>query len=372
LILTVGRGIHRYMKKSTVFIAFSGGVDSSIAAALLKHRGYDVVSVFMRGWSDNSFFKDKTMCPWVEDQQDARRAAAVLDIPFYTWDVEQEYKERVVDYMVAAYRSGITPNPDVMCNKEIKFGIFFRRALTLGADFIATGHYARVKQHSASAYKLLAGIDTNKDQSYFLWTLSQKHLRRVLFPIGEYTKPEVRELARTFGLPNAERKESQGVCFVGELSVFDFLKSMIPQNPGPVLTASGKQVGEHEGAAYYTVGQRHGIGTGGGGTAYYVAEKDITANVLYVAESAKDPHLYKNSLLVSNIHWVSGAAPMFPLQCLARIRYRQPLQVCTMEASDGARAHVRFDAPQRAVTPGQSVVFYDDDIVLGGGVIVDK
>lgn len=346
----------------------SGGVDSSVAAALLKEQGYAVVGVFMKGWSDSSFFKDKTMCPWVQDQEDARRAAAVLDIPFYAWDVEKEYKEKVVDYMVASYRAGITPNPDVMCNKEIKFGIFLERALALGADFVATGHYARKRGEKDS--ELLAGTDKNKDQSYFLWTLTQKQLRHVLFPVGGFIKSRVRELAREFCLSNADRKESQGVCFVGELEVFDFLKSKIASRPGPVLTVSGKRVGEHSGAAYYTIGQRHGIGTGGGSIAYYVAEKDMRANILYVAEGNTDPFLYEGALAADSINWISGTPPTLPLACFARIRYRQPLQTCTVEKTEnGGRIRARFNIPQRAVTAGQSIVFYDGDRVLGGGII---
>ncbi|MBI3684815.1 tRNA 2-thiouridine(34) synthase MnmA [Candidatus Azambacteria bacterium] len=376
-----------------IFVAMSGGVDSSVAAALLKKEGYDVTGVFMKGWSDSRFFKDKTMCPWVADQEEARKAAAVLGIPFYTWDVQEEYKKKVVDYMVSSYREGITPNPDVMCNKEIKFGIFLDRALSMGADFIATGHYART-QLLAGGYSLFAGMDKNKDQSYFLWTLTQKKLAHVLFPIGGFIKSHVRELAREFGLSNANRKESQGVCFVGELEVFDFLKSQIAAQPGPVLTAAGKQVGKHQGAVFYTIGQRHGIGSPGGGTAYYVAQKDLAHNTLYVAENIKEGDLYKTELIARGVSWISGTAPQFPLRCEARIRYRQPLQKCFVDAA----LHVIFDEPQRAVTPGQSIVFYDgnprtqraeqssydgnprtqraeqssydDDAVLGGGVIV--
>jgi len=380
-----------------VFVAMSGGVDSSVAAALLQREGYDVTGVFMKGWSDTSFFKDKTMCPWVADQEAARKAAAVLDIPFYTWDVEEEYKKKVVDYMVSSYRKGITPNPDVMCNKEIKFGVFLERASKLGADYIATGHYARIyaprnsvfarpdpqrgsqqKQNSASAYQLLDATDKNKDQSYFLWTLTQLQLQRILFPVGAYTKPQVREMAREYELPNAERKDSQGVCFVGELEVFDFLQSVIPAKRGPVLTSAGKKVGEHEGTMYYTIGQRHGIGSVGGGTAYYVAEKDAERNVLVVAEGESDPKLYRNELTVYDVNWISGEVPSFPMKCKVRIRYRQPLQKATVNMKhstvDRKENHtgqlsLRFEEPQRAVTPGQSAVFYNDEIMLGGGVI---
>lgn len=358
------------MKK--VFVAMSGGVDSSVAAALLKREEYEVTGVFMKGWSDTAFFKDRTMCPWVQDQEAARSAAGVLGIPFYTWDVEREYKERVVDYMVSSYRAGITPNPDVICNKEIKFGIFLKRACALGADFVATGHYARVRKSAGGGFELLAGVDKNKDQSYFLWTLTQEQLSHILFPIGGMTKPKVRTLAREFNLPNAERKDSQGVCFVGELEVFEFLKSRIAPQAGPVLTASGRQVGEHQGAAFYTIGQRHGIGSPGGGTAYYVAAKDVRKNVLYVAEGNRDPALFKNTLLARDAHWIAGALPAggFPLACFARIRYRQPLQECAISAGAERTLAVSFSESQRAVTPGQSIVLYaGDGSVLGGGVI---
>lgn len=358
------------MKK--VFVAMSGGVDSSVSAALLKRDGYDVTGVFMKGWSDTAFFKDKTMCPWLQDQEAARTAAGVIGIPFYTWDVEEDYKAKVVDYMVSSYRAGVTPNPDVMCNKEIKFGIFLQRALAMGADVVATGHYAQIQKEN-DVYHLFAGTDKNKDQSYFLWTLTQEQLSHILFPIGSMVKPKVRKLAHEFGLPNAERKDSQGVCFVGELEVFEFLKSQIASKTGPVLTSSGKQVGEHQGAALYTIGQRHGIGSPGGGITYYVSAKDVKKNVLYVAEGDKDPVLFKNALYAYGAHWIAGAPPRreFPLACFARIRYRQPLQECAVSVGEKGELTVSFSEPQRAVTPGQSIVLYDGDgDVLGGGVIM--
>ncbi len=363
-------------KKEKVFVAMSGGVDSSVAAGLLKEQGYDVTGVFMKNWSDSRFFKDKTMCPWAQDQEDARKAAAVLGIPFYTFDFEKEYREQVVDYMVAGYRSGITPNPDVMCNKEIKFGVFLEKALAMGADCIATGHYARKREimnHESGImnYELLCGADKNKDQSYFLWTLTQEQLARTLFPIGEYAKPEVREMARKFGLLNAEKKDSQGLCFMGDVDVFEFLKSEIPAHKGKIMTTNGKEVGEHEGVEFYTIGQRHGIGSPGGGVIYYVVSKDAENNILYVGEGEQDEKLYKNELVVSDIHWIFEEEPKFPLECEARIRYRQPLQKCVIKKLLATRYSLLavFDESQRAITPGQSIVFYDGDAVLGGGVI---
>ncbi|MEK7493910.1 MAG: tRNA 2-thiouridine(34) synthase MnmA [Patescibacteria group bacterium] len=366
-----------------VFVGMSGGVDSSVAAALLKKKGYDVVGAFIKGWSDNRFFKDKTMCPWVTDQEDARKVAAVLGIPFYTFDFEKEYRKEVVEYMIKAYRAGITPNPDVMCNKEIKFGVFFEKARKLGADFVATGHHARVRERKTKneklkTYELLAGKDTNKDQSYFLWTLTQKQLRRTLMPVGEYTKEKVRAMAREFGLPTAEKKDSQGLCFVGEVDVHEFLKSRIKPKKGKIITTGGKIVGEHEGAMFYTIGQRHGIGSPGGGTPYYVVGKDAKKNILYVGEGTGDAELYKRELTATEFNWVSGVKPKFPLRCEARIRYRQPTQktrifeVKSQSASWRTKVKsfkVVFDAPQRAVTPGQSIVLYRGGTVIGGGVI---
>ena len=360
-------------KRKKVFIGMSGGVDSSVAAALLKKKGYDVVGVFIKGWSDNRFFKDKTMCPWVTDQEDARRVAAYLDIPFYTFDFEKEYRKAVVEYMVKEYKAGRTPNPDVMCNKEIKFGVFFEKARKLGADFVATGHHARVrevkgKKLKVKSFQLRAGKDTNKDQSYFLWTLTQKQLARTLMPVGEYTKEKVREMARAFSLPTAEKKDSQGLCFVGEVNVHDFLKSMIKPKKGKIVTMDGKVVGEHEGAMFYTIGQRHGIGSPGGGTPYYVVGKDIKKNILYVGEGIGDAELYKKEMDVTDCSWTSSKAPKFPFTCMARIRYRQPLQKCRVIKKKG-KVHVVFAGPQRAVAPGQSIVLYKGDKVLGGGII---
>lgn len=355
-------------KKGKVFVGMSGGVDSSVAAALLKKKGYDVVGVFIKGWSDNRFFKDKTMCPWVTDQEDARRVAAHLGIPFYTFDFEKEYRKKVVEYMVKAYKAGITPNPDVMCNKEIKFGVFFEKARKLGADFVSTGHHARVVRRAGVA-QLCAGKDVNKDQSYFLWTLTQKQLARTLMPVGEYTKEKVREMARDLNLPTAEKKDSQGLCFVGEVNVHDFLKSMIKPKKGKIVTTSGNVVGEHEGVMFYTIGQRHGIGSPGGGMPYYVVDKDIQKNILYVGEGVGDAELYKKEMDVAEYSWSAGKAPKFPCTCMARIRYRQPLQKCTVLKKKG-KLHVVFAESQRAVTPGQSIVLYRGNIVIGGGVIL--
>lgn len=344
----------------------SGGVDSSVAAALLKKRGFAVIGVFMKNWTplagQRSFRGGAgSTCTAAEDFESASAAAAALGIPLYSWNFEEEYRTRVFDYTLREYRAGRTPNPDVMCNKEIKFGVFFERAMAAGADFVATGHYARTA-FEGGRWKLLAGRDCNKDQSYFLWTLTQRHLGRTLFPIGEYTKPEVRRLARTFGLPNADRPDSQGLCFVGKVDWRDFLSLYVRPRRGALVTTDGRVIGEHRGIEFYTVGQRRGIGIGGG-TPYYIAAKDSRTNTLVVA-TADDPMLYAQSLTASDIHWIAGTEPPFPLRCSARIRYRQPLQACVVDGEE-----VSFAVPQRAAAAGQSIVFYRGDEVLGGGVI---
>ena len=348
-------------KKQKVFVAMSGGVDSSVAALLLKKKGYDVIGVYMKGWSLTGCAED--------DARDARRIAGVLNIPFYVFDFEEKFKKSVVDYMVSGYALGITPNPDVMCNKEIKFGLFLEKALNLGADYIATGHYARIIKNNHST-SIAAAMYTEKDQTYFLWTLTQKQLKHCLFPLGEYTKPQVRALAKKYKLPTAEKPDSQGVCFVGEINVGGFLKEKLGKNHGPIKNMEGKTIGTHDGVIFYTIGQRKGIGIKGSlpgerGKVYYVTAKDMDTNTLWVAEG-ESKNLFAKELIVKNINWISGKQPKLPLKCLARIRYRQPLQQAKFIGSK-----VIFNVPQRAITPGQSAVFYDKaGIMLGGGVIL--
>ena len=392
--------MEKIRSKKRVFVAMSGGVDSSVTAALLKERGFDVRGIHIKMWSDPDI-----PCNFKEDRYDAMRVAAKLNIPFETWDFTKEYKIAVVEYMIREYAACRTPNPDVMCNKHVKFGIFLKKALWCGADYVATGHYVRAvplprplsltKETPPSVrgpkggarprdVQLLRGVDNNKDQSYFLWTITQEQLKHCLFPIGDYTKPEVREFARKFGLPTAEKDESQGICFIGEINIREFLKKYIPVKPGKVLTTSGKVVGDHEGLNFFTIGQREGLGIGGG-IPYYVAGKNFKTNTLMVAEGPYDEKLFSDELVATNINWISGRPPKLPFSCLARIRYRQPLQKCTVvpkaespagsEARQGRRKlkaaplNVTFNEAQRAVTPGQSVVFYQGEEMLGGGII---
>ena len=341
-------------------MATSGGVDSSVAALLLKKKGYDVVGVYMKGWS-------LTDCA-AKDAEDARRVAGVLNIPFYVFDFEDEYKKSVVDYMISGYASGATPNPDVMCNREIKFGLFLKKALQLGANYIATGHYVRKVGN-----KLIQAKDDNKDQSYFLWTLTQEQLKYCLFPIGDYTKPQVRAIAKKYSLPTAEKPDSQGVCFIGEIDVAEFLKEKLGKNPGPIKTIDGKTIGTHDGAIFYTIGQRKGIGIKGSlsgeqGKIYYVAAKDVDINTLWVTEG-ESQKLFSKELIAKDINWISGKQPKLPLKCLTRIRHRQPLQDCTVNSSTH-QLKVLFNTSQRAITPGQSAVFYKGREILGGGIIV--
>ena len=389
-------------KKQRVFVAMSGGVDSSVTAALLKKatpnnfeklfgrptpkgfRGYDVSGVFIKG-----YYPQNIPCSWREDRRDAMRVAAVLNIPFYTFDFSAEYKKHIIDFMIKEYGEGRTPNPDIMCNKHIKFGLFLKKALEMGADKIATGHYATLRRCSKNSplypqagsdtdsflLHLLCGKDPNKDQSYFLWTLGQEQLKYCLFPVGGYLKSEVRAMAQKFKLPTAEKKDSQGLCFIGEFKLEDFLKDHIRPKPGKIVDADGEEIGIHNGIQYYTIGQRHGIGFGGRDKPYYVVKKDTSRNILTVASEEKQKEFSKTEAEITDVNWILGQVPDLTKKYSARIRYRQPLQKIKIK-DYGLRISgkwgmtIEFDEPQKAIAPGQSFVVYSGKELVGGGIIL--
>lgn len=343
-----------------VYVGLSGGVDSSVTAALLLKQGYDVTGVYMKNWSQDL---PGFACPWKEDYQDAKRVAVQLGIPFKLYDFETEYRQKVVDYMIDGYKAGRTPNPDIMCNQEVKFKLFLEASLEDGADMIATGHYARV--HDG---QLLTGIDNNKDQSYFLYRVNEEALKRSLMPIGEFEKPQVRELAKKYGLVTAEKKDSQGICFVGKVGIKEFLLHELgPQEHGAIIDQGGRTIGEHDGAIFYTIGQRHGLNVGGG-LPYYVVGKDMDKNEVYVTTNLDDERLWHKELKLTDVHWIN-AAPKTGAACQIRTRYRAPLVPGTLDIA-GITLHIALSEEVRAVTPGQSAVIYDGERVLGGGIIV--
>lgn len=353
-----------------VFVGLSGGVDSSVSAPLLQQQGFDVTGVFIKVWQP-----DFVECSAGDDRRDAMRVAAHLRIPFLTLDFAEEYKREVADYMIAEYRVGRTPNPDVMCNKYVKFGAFLKKALKMGADYVATGHYAQVGERN-DAHQLLRSKDENKDQTYFLWTLGQDQLRHALFPVGGYTKPEVRELARKFGLATAEKRESQGVCFIGKFDMQEFLEHYIPREKGAVLDQRGRAVGEHDGAAFYTIGERRGFrvtSRTAHSTPLYVVEKNLMANTITVADQqtalTPDGGVRTREARLKDVNWIAGTAPADG-RYHARIRHRQPLQSCMLRNFPTGEAAVTFEDPQWAIAPGQSLVLYDGQVCLGGGIII--
>jgi tRNA-specific 2-thiouridylase len=356
-------------RDSRVILGMSGGVDSSVAAHLLLEDGYRVEGLFMKNWDED----DETgQCSAAADLADASAVCDRLEIPLHKVSFASEYWDRVFEYFLAEYRAGRTPNPDVMCNKEIKFNAFLDYALGLGAERIATGHYARIGR-DADGHTLLRGLDPDKDQSYFLHSLGQRELAHALFPVGELQKPDVRGLARRLGLPNHAKKDSTGICFIGERRFKDFLQRYLPAQPGEIVDPEGQVLGHHDGLMYYTLGQRHGLGLGGRRDAreapWFVAGKDMQRNHLIAVQDHGHPLLMSRILVAQAMHWVSGSAPGTPLRCTARIRYRQADQPCTVEREGPDRWRVRFDQQQRAVTPGQSVVLYQGECCLGGGVI---
>lgn len=352
--------------KPRVVLGMSGGVDSSVSALLLKEQGYDVIGVFMKNWDDTDEFGH---CTAEEDAEDVRRVCDQIGIPYYTVNFEKQYMDKVFAYFLDEYRNGRTPNPDVMCNREIKFGEFLQKALELGAEYIATGHYARVDSIDGK-FRLLRGVDTNKDQTYFLHALNQYQLSKAMFPIGHLPKPEVRAIAEKAGLATAKKKDSTGVCFIGERNFKEFLSGYLPAKPGEMRTLEGEVKGRHDGLMYYTLGQRQGLGIGGSGSGepWFVSGKDLESNVLYVVQGEKHPSLYSRGLLAVDLNWISGEPPA-EIKCTAKFRYRQPDQGITVKFGKDGTAEVLFDQPQKAITPGQSVVFYDGEVCLGGAII---
>lgn len=343
-----------------VYVGMSGGVDSSVTAALLIEQGYDVTGVYMKNWS-----KDLPgfACPWKEDYQDAKRVAVQLGIDFKMYDFETEYRHKVVDYMVAEYQAGRTPNPDIMCNQEVKFKLFLETALEDGADMIATGHYSRIDK-SAGGARLQVAKNAAKDQSYFLYRVTEDALSKSLMPIGEFaTKNEVRAIAVDRKLATAAKKDSQGICFVGKVGIKDFLLAELgPQAPGPIIDQAGHTIGEHDGAIFYTIGQRHGLDVGGG-LPYYVASKDMAANTIYVTTDLNDKSLWTKDITLQDTHWINHS-PEPGKKYQARLRYRGPLIDCTINGDNLILAD-----EQRGLAAGQSAVLYDGEYVLGGGII---
>ena len=390
------------MKKKRVIVGLSGGVDSSVAAYLLKQQDYEVIGLFMKNWHDESVTLSN-VCPWLEDSNDAMMVAEKIDIPFQTVDLSTEYKERIVDYMFDEYAAGRTPNPDVLCNREIKFDVFLKLAFSLGADYIATGHYCQkdtfVNADGKTQHRLIRGADSNKDQSYFLCQLTQDQLSKTLFPIGHLQKLEVRKIARKLNLVTAEKKDSQGLCFIGKVSLPDFLqqklqtkkgniieipfdfykdkptpKSMIGQSQKTTYThLDGEAVGRHQGAHFFTIGQRKGLAVGGTPEPLFVLDTDVDENIVYVGQGKEHPGLYRKALKVvsDTIHWVRNDLKIplgVKLEVKARIRYRQPLQKATLIKQKEA-LYVVFEQPQSAITSGQFVAWYQNEELVGSGVI---
>jgi len=391
-----------------VVVGLSGGVDSSVAAYLLQQQGYEVIGLFMKNWHDDSVTISNE-CPWLEDSNDALLVAEKLGIPFQTVDLSEQYKEKIVDYMFNEYEKGRTPNPDVLCNREIKFAIFMKIAISLGADFVATGHYCRkgeIDNNGKKVYQLLSGVDTNKDQSYFLCQLSQEQLAKSLFPIGELTKPEVREIAAQMNLITAEKKDSQGLCFIGKVRLPEFLQQKLEKKEGLIIQIDahdsiynqnptefqseeeqlafesrtlsydsnwGKVVGKHQGAHFFTIGQRKGLNVGGTKEPLFIIATNVETNTIYTGLGSEHPGLFKKALFVQNseVHWIRedlAIANGATLKVMARIRYRQPLQKATLHQFENG-LYMSFNEPQSAITEGQFVAWYLKDELVGSGVI---
>lgn len=343
----------------------SGGVDSSVAALLLKQKGYDVVGIFMKNWDDTD---ENGVCTATEDFEDVVRVANQIGIPYYAVNFEKQYWDRVFSYFLEEYKAGRTPNPDVVCNKEIKFKAFLDHAMSLGADYVATGHYARTEQRDGKTWMIRAD-DQNKDQTYFLNQLSQEQISKVMFPLGDLEKPEVREIARDHHLATANKKDSTGICFIGERNFKEFLSHYLPANRGEIRTVDGEMKGYHDGLMYYTNGQRQGLGIGGPGGPWFVCGKDVKHNILYVAPGKDHPALYSQGLIAENVNWISGEPEKKVFHCTAKFRYRQKDRPVTVHILPDNRLEIVFDELEWAITPGQAVVLYDFDACLGGGTI---
>jgi tRNA-uridine 2-sulfurtransferase len=358
---------NRHLK---VIVGMSGGVDSSVSAYLLKEQGYQVEGLFMKNWEEDD---DTEYCSAAEDLHDAQAVADKLGIKLHTINFAAEYWDNVFEYFLAEYKAGRTPNPDIMCNKEIKFKAFLEFAAEeLGADFIATGHYVQRQQHDGK-WQMLRGLDGNKDQSYFLYTLSHEHIAQTLFPIGHLDKPVVREIALAQGLVTHDKKDSTGICFIGERKFKDFLGRYLPAQPGNIETTDGQVIGQHDGLMYHTLGQRKGLLIGGlrdyAEEPWYVVDKDVARNVLVVGQGANHPRLFSNGLVANQLHWVDRQGPQTPMRCAVKTRYRQADISCEIMPQTDGTLRVIFDQPQKAVTPGQSAVFFQGSICLGGGII---
>ncbi|MFW7432726.1 tRNA 2-thiouridine(34) synthase MnmA [Vagococcus carniphilus] len=357
--------------QTRVVVGMSGGVDSSVTALLLKEQGYDVVGVFMKNWDDTD---DMGVCTATEDYKDVAKVANQIGVPYYSVNFEKEYWDRVFEYFLAEYRLGRTPNPDVMCNKEIKFKAFLDYAMQLGADYVATGHYAQVTRDEDGTVHMLRGVDNNKDQTYFLSQLSQEQLAKTMFPLGHMEKSEVREIAEKANLATAKKKDSTGVCFIGEKNFKEFLGKYLPAQPGKMVTLDGQVKGDHAGLMYYTIGQRQGLGIGGGqgesSEPWFVVGKELATNTLLVGQGFHHEHLYATSLEASDIHFTTNEKKETEFTCTAKFRYRQQdTEVKVILNDDQTKATFIFSEPVRAITPGQAVVFYQGDECLGGGLI---
>ncbi|GAB3050463.1 tRNA 2-thiouridine(34) synthase MnmA [Virgibacillus ainsalahensis] len=348
-----------------VVVGMSGGVDSSVAALLLKEQGYDVVGIFMKNWDDTDEFG---VCTATEDFDDVVRVCNQLDIPYYAVNFEKQYWDKVFTYFLDEYKAGRTPNPDVMCNKEIKFKAFLDHAMSLGADYLATGHYAQV-QETDGRYEMLRGVDDNKDQTYFLNQLSEDVLAKVMFPLGHMPKSKVREIAKEHELATAAKKDSTGICFIGERNFKDFLSEYLPAQPGEMTTLDGVVKGRHDGLMYYTLGQRQGLGIGGAGDPWFVVGKNLKDNLLYVEQGYSNEKLYSDGLIATDLNWINSDVINEKFTCTAKFRYRQKDSKVTVNLLDDGKVHVEFAESERAITPGQAVVFYNGEVCLGGGTI---